>query len=277
MSRRTQKPFCDPENLQGQFLTPTLGRRLIVFNRITSTNGFLKRLARRGAATGTLVLADQQTAGRGRLGRQWQSPPAAGLWFSMLLRPRLATEFTGALSLIISAVIADGLSAICKCSFYVKWPNDVLYRNLKVCGILCEAQFSAGTKLTDAHSKLDYVVAGIGININQRPDDFKPEWRKRATSLSMITGEPMDRQNVLVNLVQRLDAALFGNLAESMPALLSRWRALCPQLGKQVALQQPHATIHGFFEDIGEGGELILRLRDGKRRAFLAGEVSVAK
>ncbi|MDZ7344313.1 MAG: biotin--[acetyl-CoA-carboxylase] ligase [candidate division KSB1 bacterium] len=277
MSRRTEKPFWDPDALQAQFLTQTLGRRLIVFNRITSTNDFLKRLARRGAAAGTLVLADQQTAGRGRLGRLWQSPPGAGLWFSMLLRPHLAPEYTGAISLIISVVVAEELSAICHCPFHVKWPNDVLYHHCKVCGILCEAQFSVADQRAGTPSQLDYVVAGVGININQRPDDFEPEWRKRAVSLAMITGEPMNRQEILVNLVQRLDAALFGNLREWIPALLSRWRALCQQVGKQITLQQPHATIHGLFEDIGEGGELILRLRDGQRRVFLAGEVSVAK
>jgi BirA family biotin operon repressor/biotin-[acetyl-CoA-carboxylase] ligase len=211
------------------------------------------------------------------LGRRWQSPPGVGLWFSMILRPNLWPESAGALPLVISAVVAGSLSSLCGCSFQVKWPNDIFCNNHKVCGILCEAQISPGNSDAGYHNKLDYVVAGIGINVNQRARDFKPEWRKRATSLAMIVGHAMDRQKVLVDLVRQLDAALFGNLKESMPALLSRWRSHCPELGKPVSLRQPHTTLRGIFEDIGEGGELILRLNDDEIKAYSAGEVSLAK
>jgi BirA family biotin operon repressor/biotin-[acetyl-CoA-carboxylase] ligase len=274
LSRRTEKPFWDPDPLQARFHTETLGRRLIVFNRITSTNDFLKRLARRGAQAGTLVLADHQTAGRGRLGRLWESPAGIGLWFSMLLRPDLPITQAGALPLAIAVVVTEALSSVCVGSFTVKWPNDVLADNRKVCGILCESQFSPAGNAPNSSGKLDYVVAGIGINVNQRPRDFSAEWRERATSLAVVAGQPLDRRNVLVTLVQHLDRVLYGNLPQNLPALLSRWRARCPELGKPVTLQQPHATVTGIFEDLGAGGELILRLADERRRAYSAGEVS---
>lgn len=277
MSRHTEKPFWDPDALQAQFHSEVLGRRLIVFNRITSTNDFLKRLARRGAEAGTLVLADQQTAGRGRLGRTWQSPPGAGLWLSFILRPALSLEIAGALPLAISAVVAETLSAICGEPFSAKWPNDILANNRKVCGILCETQISPAAGFASGSNQLDYVVAGIGINVNQRPRDFSSDWRRRATSLAIIAGHPLDRQSVLVTVVQHLDKALFINLPQAMPALLSRWRALCPELGKPIVLQQAQTTITGIFDDIGEGGELILRLADGQRKAYSAGEVSLGK
>jgi BirA family biotin operon repressor/biotin-[acetyl-CoA-carboxylase] ligase len=277
MSRRTEKPFWDPDILQAQLRTQVLGRRLIVFNRITSTNDFLKRLARRGAEAGTLVLADQQTAGRGRLGRLWQSLPGVGLWFSLLLRPALKPEQVGALPLAIAAVVAGSLSSSCGSAFQVKWPNDIFCNNRKICGILCESQFTPVHDDSYRYDKLDYVVAGIGLNVNQRPRDFVSEVRKRATSLAMIVGHPMDRQKILVELVQQLDTALFGDLKSTMPQLLAQWRSLCPALGNPIALQQPHATIRGIFEDIGEGGELILRLNDGQIKTYSAGEVSLAK
>jgi BirA family biotin operon repressor/biotin-[acetyl-CoA-carboxylase] ligase len=278
MSRHTEKPFWDPDVLQAQFQTEVLGRRLIVFNRITSTNDFLKRLARRGAEAGTLVLADQQTAGRGRLGRSWQSPPGSGLWLSFILRPKLSLEIAGALPLAISVVVAETVSAICGKPFTVKWPNDILANNRKVCGILCETQISSTvTDFESGSNQLDYIVAGIGINVNQHARDFSSDWRRRATSLAMIANHPLDRQNVLVTLVQHLDKALFANLPQALPALLSRWRALCPELGKPIVLRQAQKAITGIFDDIGEGGELILRLADGQRKAYSGGEVSFGK
>ncbi|MGH7453156.1 MAG: biotin--[acetyl-CoA-carboxylase] ligase [bacterium] len=277
MSRRTENPFWDPDKLQAQFNTGSLGKRLIVFNRITSTNDFLKRLARRGVEVGTLVLADRQTAGRGRLGRSWQSPPGVGLWLSFILRPELSLEIVSALPLAISVVVAETLFAICGEPFAVKWPNDILANNRKVCGILCETQISPATDFASGSNELDYVVAGIGINVNQRTRDFSSDWRRRVTSLAMITGHPFDRQNVLVTLVQHLDQALFVDLPQAMPALLSRWRELCPELGKPIILRQSQTTITGIFDDIGEGGELILRLADGQRKAYSGGEVSLGK
>lgn len=276
MSRRTEKPFWDPDELQAQFHTGTLGRRFIVFNRITSTNDFLKRLARRGAEAGTLVLADHQTAGRGRQGRPWQSPAGVGLWLSMILRPELSLELIGALPLAIAVVVAETLSALCGETFAVKWPNDILWQQRKVCGILCEAQITPVAH-SNSSNKLDYVVAGIGINVNQQPKDFQKEWQKRAVSLAMIAGRALNRQRVLVELVQRCDRALFGNLASEIPALLARWRALCSDLGKIVALRHSKETITGVIDAVGDGGELILRLANGQRRAYSAGEVSLVR
>ena len=273
MSRRTEKPFWDPDVLQAQLNTAVLGKRLIVFNRLTSTNDFLKRLARRGAEAGTLVLADQQTAGRGRLGRPWQSPPNVGLWLSFILRPELPIERLGALPLAIAVVVAETLAAISGQTFAVKWPNDILWNQRKVCGILCEAQISS----TANSNQVDYVIAGIGINVNQQPQDFHPDWRERAVSLRMITAHEVDRQKVFAELALRLEQNLLMNLASNLPTLFSRWRSLCAELGKPIHLQQARETVAGIFEDIGAGGELILRLNHGQRQAFSAGEVTIVK
>ncbi|MCG3119643.1 MAG: Bifunctional ligase/repressor BirA [bacterium] len=259
--------------MQAQLHTAVLGKRLIVFNRITSTNDFLKRLARRGAEAGTLVLADQQTAGRGRLGRPWQSSPQVGLWFSFILRPAVALENIGALPLAIAVVVAETLSSLGGQPFAVKWPNDILWQQRKVCGILCEAQISP---VLDSHA-VDYIVAGIGVNVNQHERDFHSAWGGRAASLAIATGKILDRQKIFLELVRQLDAGLFENLAKNIPLLLWRWRALCPNLGKRVNLRHAQETVAGIFEDIGAGGELILRLADGQCRAFAAGEVSLVK
>jgi BirA family biotin operon repressor/biotin-[acetyl-CoA-carboxylase] ligase len=273
MSRRTEKPFWDPDALQAQFETQTLGKRLIVFNHITSTNDFLKRLARRGAEAGTLVLADLQTAGRGRLGRPWQSPPGVGLWFSMILRPKLRIELIGALPLAIAAVVAETLSAICEGKFSVKWPNDILWNQRKVCGILCEAQISPAAD----SNQLDYVIAGIGINVNQQSRDFYSDLSSSAISLRMIADHAFERQKIFLELVRRLDQALFGSLPQNIPALLSCWRSLCLDLGKTVRLRYAQESVTGIFEDIGVGGELVMLLAERRRKVFSAGEVSIIK
>jgi BirA family biotin operon repressor/biotin-[acetyl-CoA-carboxylase] ligase len=195
----------------------------------------------------------------------------------MMIRPDLQLEHIGALSLAVAAVVAETLSSVCHAVFAVKWPNDILVHHRKVCGILCEAPIYSQVAVGNSSDSLDYVVVGIGINVNQQQNDFNAEWRQRATSLAIIAGHSMNRQSLFVTLVQRLDQTLFGNLKTAMPSLLSRWRAHCVELGKSVVLRFGQTTITGIFEDVGAGGELILRLADGQRRAYAAGEVSIAK
>lgn len=255
--------------------TRVLGRELVVFNRITSTNDFLKRLARRGAKEGTTILADEQSAGRGRLGRKWQSPPGKGLWFSFLLRPQLPIEKVGVLSLAIAALIAETLTQQCGMDFRVKWPNDVLLGGKKVCGVLCETQL--------APTHIEAVVAGVGINVLQTEDDFALEWRGRATSVQMAGAENPDRKTLFLTLLENFEKNLLGKMTPRLPQLISQWCARCEGLGEPVtvmpahAAEIPSASTTGIFESIGENGELIVRLPSGGLRFFSAGEITLTR
>ncbi len=274
MSHRTEKSFWDPDEIQAVLRPRVLGRNLIVFNRVSSTNEFLKRLARRGAAEGTVIVADEQSAGRGRLGRRWHSVPAKGLWFSFLLRPQLQTEKIGLISLAIAAVIADTLAQACNLECAVKWPNDVLISGKKVCGILCETQISP--------TGIEGIIAGVGVNVNHRYDDFPSEWRGQAASLLLASGNMWDRQTLFVKLMKALDQNLFEDLPDKLPALVEKWCNRCPALGQNVAVTPaPHhpnqETTTGVFAGIGEGGELILRMPAGDLRFFAAGEITLPK
>lgn len=274
MSRRTETPFWNPDTLQSLLPTRIVGRQLIVFNRITSTNDFLKRAARRGAATGSVVLADEQTAGRGRLQRPWQSPAGKGLWFSVLLRPQLAPEKLGMISLAVAAVVAEVFSKFCRQEFQVKWPNDVLFESRKVCGILCETQI--------VQDEIEAIIAGIGVNVSQQPQEFPGELRDRATSLEQICGHPVDRQHLLLELLAALEKNLFGNLRSKLVLLKAAWCSRCRDFGQHLTVTQApmdklKRITTGVFEGIGDSGELILRLSNGTLQFFSAGEITLAR
>jgi BirA family biotin operon repressor/biotin-[acetyl-CoA-carboxylase] ligase len=250
MSRRTEKPFWDPDELQRRLNTRCLGRRLHLFNRISSTNEFAKRIARRGAPEGTLVLADAQSSGRGRHGRNWDSPADRGLWLSFIMRSNATVKQLGLLPLLAGAVIVEELESMLGCEFQVKWPNDVLHEGHKICGILCEAQFTP--------PRIDYVVVGIGVNVNQSEYEFPPALRKRARSLAMVMKRPLDRKDLLVHLLHGLDRAFFSN--DILPVeKLRLWKESCADLGKTTTLRHGLEHLTGVFEDVSEQGELILR------------------
>lgn len=274
MSRRTETPFWQPDAVQALLPTRIVGKNLVVFNRITSTNDFLKRIARRGAATGTVVLADEQTAGRGRMQRPWQSPPGKGLWFSVLLRPQLTPEKIGIVSLAIAAAAAEAFAKICGEGFHVKWPNDVLFQGKKVCGILCETQI--------VQDEIEAVIAGVGVNVSQTEHEFAPALRPRAISLAQACGKFVDRQHLLIELLALLERDLFGNLRSKLALLKAAWCSRCYDLGQHLTVtlgtkEKLKRMTTGVFEGIGDGGELILRLSNGTLQFFSAGEITLAR
>lgn len=272
-----EKNFWAADELQALLHTRVLGRKLLVFNRIGSTNEFLKRLARRGAAEGTTVIADEQTSGRGRLGRRWHSPPGRGLWFSFLLRPQLEIEKVGLVSLAIAAVIAETLAQNHEAEYTVKWPNDVLVSGRKACGILCETQVSP--------AGVESIIAGVGLNVNQHYDDLAPAWRAQATSLLLATGKMWHRQTLFLKMLTAFDQNLCNDLPAHLPGLVEKWCSRCPALGQTVTvLPAPVArhpengeTVTGIFAGLGEGGELMLRMPAGNLRFFSAGEITLSK
>jgi BirA family biotin operon repressor/biotin-[acetyl-CoA-carboxylase] ligase len=267
VSRRTEKPFWDPDELQNALTTHKLGRPLHLFNRISSTNEFAKRIARRGAPAGTLVLADAQSSGRGRLGRSWDSPPDRGLWFSFVMRTPATAKQLGLLPLLVGAVIVEELEGLLGRAFHVKWPNDVLAEGKKICGILCEAQVTP--------PRVDCLVVGIGLNVNQSREEFPLALQGRAQSLSMVTQKPLDRKALLVHLLHGLDRAFFST--DRLPIeKLQLWKNACKDIGTTIALRHGREHLTGVFETVSEQGELMLR-RGNLLQRLSAAEFSVEK
>ncbi len=256
----------DPDVIEARLRELPLIREVHVYQSITSTNTVAKRLAESGSPSGTLVLADRQTAGRGRMGRRWESPPGVGLWFSLLLRPSSPRGWH-LLPMVLSEVLAKAFSEAVGVPFQVKWPNDVVHRGRKVCGILCESSSS--------EAELSYIVAGIGINVNQRLEDFPAELRGSAESLRSITGRMHDRIDLLIHLLRRVQQRLLPALSGAEPLRLQQWQKLCSDIGRRIAVIHDGRSTRGIFEAVAENGDLLLRLDDGSRRRIPYGKASM--
>ena len=231
--------------------------------RVGSTNDVAAELAGRGAPHGTVVVADEQTAGRGRHGNRWSSPPGAGLYLSVLLR----TDSPPVLTLAAGVAVAEALARAAGLHALLEWPNDVVAEDAghrrKVAGILAEA--------STVGDRVDRVVVGIGINL--RDGAWPPEVASRAGSVEGLTGRPVDRAALLVEVLAAL-AGWCGELERGrVAALLRRWEALAPSSrGAAVEWSAGQVRRRGVTEGVDEQGALIVRV-DGCRERLSGGEV----
>ncbi len=234
--------------------TQVLGRPVLVYPVVGSTNDEAKRLAAEGAPEGTLVLAEEQTAGRGRQGRRWQAPPGTALLMSLVLRPPLPPDRAGQLTLAVALAAAEAVEAETGLRVGFKWPNDLLVRGRKLGGILAE--------LSLLGAALEWAVIGLGLNVNL---DFAAagldELVGLATSLSLELGQPVDRVRLLQTLLVRAEAHLAT--VYSGVSLHRQWNARLDQLGRPVVVQTPTGQVAGTAEGINASGALLLRQGDG--------------
>ena len=224
-------------------------RRVYRYETVGSTNTELMALARQGAAEGTVVLARQQTAGRGRMGRSFQSPAGLGLYGSVLLRS--SPEDAPRIPALAATAVRRAIRRSCGLSCGIKWPNDLVLSGRKVCGILAEA-------LPGPEGSL-WVVVGIGINVCQRREDFLPELRETAASLSMIAGSEMDRT--------ALETAFREGRQE--------YSAACLNLGRRVRVLRPDGERSALAVSLTPDYGLAVRYDDGTEEVLRSGEVSV--
>ena len=242
--------------------------RLDVVDRVGSTNAELLAAAAQGAPAGAVLVAEHQDAGRGRLGRDWVTPPGAGIAVSVLLRPRgVSPDRFGWLPLLTGLAVHDAVRAVVPARTCLKWPNDLLVgqRQRKAGGILAEA-----TTGPDGTA----VVLGIGMNVTGAPDDLPPG----ATSLSAEAGVEVDRAALLVALLtllaQREAAWRAAGGDPDVDHLRADYRAVCGSLGAEVRVELPGGmTVTGMAEDVDGDGRLLLLGTDGIRRAIAAGDV----
>ena len=243
-----------------------IGERLHWLASTGSTNDVAAQLAELGAGEGTTVVAETQTAGRGRHGRTWFSPPGAGLYVSVVLRPagELANENPAALLTLASGVaVAEALRAVTGLPAEIKWPNDVLVGRRKLAGILAEASALGGV--------LQHVVLGIGVNLQTA--NGPPELASRMTSLEAETGRPPDAALVLAEILAAVAERYAVLRGGRFVAILTAWRALAPALpAAPVEWDSPRGVVRGRAEGIDERGALLVKVGDRVERV-LAGEV----
>lgn len=234
---------------------------IVHYQETTSTNDVAARMAEHGAVEGTVVTADAQSAGRGRLGRTWVSPPGAGIYASIVLRPPVVVA--PLLTLAVGVALVEGILAATGLSPALKWPNDLYVGPRKLGGILAEGAAGAGA--------IQHVIVGFGINV--LPAAFPAEVAARATSLEGELGRAIDRDAVLSSCLARV-AARYDDLREGRaPMVLAQWRThAATMFGRPVEWESGGTVCRGTTEDIDDGGALLVRTGTGVTRV-VAGEM----
>jgi BirA family biotin operon repressor/biotin-[acetyl-CoA-carboxylase] ligase len=240
--------------------------RLIVLDTVDSTNTYAKMLAQQGAVHGTIVIADGQTAGRGRMGRKFASAKGLGLYCSVILRPQCTPDQLMRLTIFAAEAARRAIREVFAVDAGIKWINDLVFGGKKLCGILTELGF------TDGHP--DYAVVGIGINCNQKAEDFPEEISQIATSLRQILGREVHRAPLAEALLRQLNQGVEAMATNPMP-WLDLYRANCLTIGQDVQLLQNDTVRQAHAVGMDDQGALLVTLPDGTQEHIYSGEVSV--
>jgi BirA family biotin operon repressor/biotin-[acetyl-CoA-carboxylase] ligase len=253
------------DQLQDGLASRYLGTRLHYLSEIDSTNAYAKLLAVQGAGEGEVVVAETQTRGRGRLGRRWVSPAFLNLYFSVILRPRFAPVQAPQITLMAAVALADTVTAFLGRSPTIKWPNDILVGGKKLAGILTESSCNS--------EGIEFVILGVGVNLNY-PVALMPEGiRERATSMIALTQRPISREAFARRLIQDLDRC-YGELQEEgFSSLALRWEALFGLRGKRVGAQATDQSVIGRARGLDRDGALLVEDDEGIRHRIVAGDV----
>lgn len=235
---------------------------------VDSTQRVARELARAGAAEGTTVIAERQTAGRGRLGRQWHSPAGLNLYTSIILRPPLVPAAVPQVALVVGVAVASAVAEETGMRPAIKWPNDVLLERHKVAGIL--------TEMDSEVDRVHYVVAGVGVNLNTPKSGFPPELRAKASSLMLIAGRRIDRAAFTGRLLAALEARYGRFLAEGFgESVRAEWESYSCLTGTQVQVATPDGDRCGRVLGLDPDGALKLETADHATVRIVAGEVTV--
>lgn len=261
-----QEEHFNGAELASRMDTRWAAKKLFFYDTIDSTNTEAKRLGEEGAPDGTLVVADMQTAGKGRRGRGWISPAHTNVYFTLLLRPRFAPDKAAMLTLVIAHSMCRAVEEVTGLEAGIKWPNDIVVSGKKICGIL--------TEMSVELNEIKYVVIGVGINV--REQEFPEELREKAIALDTACGTRVDRTRLITAIMKAFEEDYEKFLQTvSLEGLQSSYEKRMVNCGKEVCVLDPKGEYRGIARGINETGELLVELPDGTIREVYAGEVSV--
>ena len=247
--------------------TKILGRKIHSYQSIGSTNSTAWDLAEQGAPEGTLVVADRQTAGRGRLGRSWHSPPRVGLWFSLVLRPEVQPSQAPGLSLLTALALAQTMQSNCRIEAKIKWPNDCQIAGKKVAGIL--------TELSSELDRVNFVIVGVGLNVNQTKSDFPSGLKSKATSLAIESKHKCHRAEILALFLKEFEHFYLQFKKSGIGPFIKEIERRMALLGQKVKLAVGKDLVTGKVAGLAQDGALLLETKSGSYRA-ISGEVGAA-
>lgn len=254
------------EAVKSYLKTAWAGRKLYHYEETDSTNTQAKRLGEEGAPHGTLVVAGRQSAGKGRRGKMWMSPPGSSIYMSILLRPQLSPDKAPMLTLVMAYAAALAIQDQENIRVKIKWPNDLVLNKKKICGIL--------TEMSAEVDYINYVVIGIGINANT--EFFPDELSGQATSLRLESGEPVCRARLIAGVMERLEQCYEAFLkAGDLSPFAEGYNEILVNCGREVRILEPGRERNGISAGIDNSGRLLVEYGDGTTEAVFAGEVSV--
>ncbi len=253
------------QTIEQQAAENLIGKRVEYFEKIDSTNAYASKIARQGIPEGTVVIADCQTKGRGRMNRVWQSPGKKNLYASIILRPPIIPSVAPQLTLMAGVAVAELLSRYCPQRVMLKWPNDVLVDKKKVCGIL--------TEMRTKGDSIDFAVVGIGININIRKEEFGEEIRTIATSIREETNKEISRIEFTLSLFKIFEKWYKTLLAEGFTTIRKEWMEYSKIIGKDIQVHDKGTVQQGEVLGINSYGALFLVDKEKKIKRILTGDV----
>jgi len=244
--------------------TKVIGQKIRYFAEVTSTNDIAKELATAGEKEGTVVVAETQTQGRGRLGRIWLSPKG-GIWLSVILRPKIPAKDYYQLTFMAAVAVAKTIRKMFKVDAEIKWPNDVLVKERKVCGIL--------TETSTRGDAIDYAVIGIGVNANVDLASFPEDLRFSVTSLKAELKKEVDKERFLCALLEELENCYEMLQQKRFELVLEEWKSLTTLFGADVEVACSEEKIKGLAVDVNQNGALDVLLKNGTLKRVLSGDV----
>lgn len=253
--------------IQSRLEEDSLFQRIIVESSVSSTQHVAHRLDAEGAKTGTVVVADEQTGGRGRLGRTWLSPPNTGIWMSLLLRPKVELRKAPQLTLVTAIAVVRGIEKVTGIEVDIKWPNDLLLNGKKIAGILTEMQADP--------DHVNSVIIGVGLNVNQI--SFPPVMKEIATSLLIETNERYPRAEIIAEILKEFEWLYETYLTKGFAFLKPLWEARATTIGKQIVARTARETLEGTALGIDDTGVLLLEDASGNIHHIYSADIDLAK
>ncbi|MCK4666388.1 biotin--[acetyl-CoA-carboxylase] ligase [Candidatus Dependentiae bacterium] len=245
--------------------TKVIGKKILPFFDVISTNDIALMLAIQGEKEGTVVISERQRKGRGKGGSVWFSPSDAGLWLSVIFRPKFHMTGVEKFTLLSAAVIVETVKELFNLDAWIKWPNDVMINDKKFCGILSEGKITSGT--------IDFIVSGIGINVNINKDEFPLDLQESSTSLNLELNQKVNRNDLFSAIMLNLDRK-YELLKTNPEVVYKAWKQYSNIIGRRIKIQTPEGELEGAALDFDENGFLIIRLDSGIEKKITSGTIT---
>lgn len=248
--------------------TRSFGRTIVYEESLASTQKEAHHLAEDGAEEGTLVVADEQVAGRGRLGRRWHSPKGTGIWMSLILRPELPLNQIPQLTLAAAVAIVKAIKKVTQVECQIKWPNDILHNGKKLVGILTELQAE--------ENRAKAVIIGMGMNVNLASEDIPDELKSIATSIQLLTGKPCSRAELIQAIMKELEDLYDLYLSDGFSVIKAMWEAYAMNIGKTIfARKVSGEVIKGLAKGITDDGVLVIEDEQGQVHHIYSADIEI--